>query len=188
VPTGAVPELFLQMWILRHQVVCCLPYEEVYMVLGHMPFHDLALVLPAYIPDQISPSLGHVSTQCRSSIFRYPHQMQMDLLRRTAPHAIQQDLSRFLEAICECMNSHAGFQVRKTTITATGSSQWPARRCSATTRLWPPRNPTDHLPAYLGPRGWVALRLDIGKVNWDEVADLVAASYRQIAPKRLAAL
>src|SRR5580693_3218038 len=57
-------------------------YEEMYMVLGHMPFHDLDLVLPAYIPDQISHSLGHVSNQCRSSIFRYPDQMQMDLENR----------------------------------------------------------------------------------------------------------
>ena len=86
------------MRILRHQVVCRLPfqplqqaadrhlrwdrYEETYMVLGHMPFHDLDLVLPAYIPDQISDPLGYVSTQYRSSIFRYPHHMQMDLENR----------------------------------------------------------------------------------------------------------
>jgi hypothetical protein len=97
-PQVPSPELFLQMRILRHQVVCRLPfqplqqaadrhlrwdrYEEMYMVLGHMPFHDLDLVLPAYIPDQISHSLGHVSTQCRPSIFRYPDQMQMDLENR----------------------------------------------------------------------------------------------------------
>jgi hypothetical protein len=97
-PQVPSPELLLQMRILRQQVVCCLPlqplqqaadrhlrwyrYEKMYMVLGHMPFHDLDLVLPAYIPDQISHSLGHVSTQCRSSIFRYPDQMQMDLENR----------------------------------------------------------------------------------------------------------
>jgi phosphoribosylglycinamide formyltransferase-1 len=45
-----------------------------------------------------------------------------------------------------------------------------------------------YLPAYIGPRGWVALRLDIGKVDWDEVAELVAGSYRLMAPKKLAAL
>jgi len=45
-----------------------------------------------------------------------------------------------------------------------------------------------YLPAYIGPKGWVALRLDVGAVDWDEVAELVATSYRLVAPKRLAAL
>ena len=45
-----------------------------------------------------------------------------------------------------------------------------------------------YLPAYLGPRGWVALRLDLGEIDWDEVSELVAHSYKQIAPRRLAAL
>jgi hypothetical protein len=42
-----------------------------------------------------------------------------------------------------------------------------------------------YLPAYVGPRGWVALRLDIGEIDWDEVGDLVRTSYFLIAPKRL---
>jgi predicted DNA-binding protein (MmcQ/YjbR family) len=42
-------------------------------------------------------------------------------------------------------------------------------------------------PAYIGPRGWVGLRLDQGRVDWSEVADFVADSYRLAAPKRLAA-
>jgi len=45
-----------------------------------------------------------------------------------------------------------------------------------------------YLPAYIGPRGWIALRLDTGKVDWDEVAELVMGSYRLIAPKRLVRL
>ena len=44
-----------------------------------------------------------------------------------------------------------------------------------------------YLPAYLAHRGWVALRLDIGDVDWDEVNELVICSYCQVAPKRLAA-
>jgi predicted DNA-binding protein (MmcQ/YjbR family) len=43
-----------------------------------------------------------------------------------------------------------------------------------------------YLPSYLGPRGWVALRLDRDDVDWTEVADLVTESYIQIAPKTLA--
>ncbi|HEY6937853.1 MAG TPA: MmcQ/YjbR family DNA-binding protein [Terriglobales bacterium] len=45
-----------------------------------------------------------------------------------------------------------------------------------------------YLPAYIGPRGWVALRLDVGKVDWEEVRELLLSSYTLIAPKRLAIL
>jgi phosphoribosylglycinamide formyltransferase-1 len=45
-----------------------------------------------------------------------------------------------------------------------------------------------YLPAYVGPRGWVALRLDIGTVDWDEVRELVTDAYLLAAPKRLGAL
>ena len=44
-----------------------------------------------------------------------------------------------------------------------------------------------YLPAYIGARGWVALRLDLGKIDWDEVAELSAGSYWLVAPKRLSA-
>src|ERR1700676_973295 len=43
-----------------------------------------------------------------------------------------------------------------------------------------------YLPAYLASKGWVALRLDIGKVDWDEVKELLFGSYDLIAPKRSA--
>ena len=43
-----------------------------------------------------------------------------------------------------------------------------------------------YLPAYIASRGWVALRLDAGKVNWSEVAELLKGSYALVAPKRLA--
>jgi hypothetical protein len=43
-----------------------------------------------------------------------------------------------------------------------------------------------YLPAYIGPRGWVGLRLDVAGVDWNEVAELVVGSYRMVAPKRLA--
>jgi phosphoribosylglycinamide formyltransferase-1 len=44
-----------------------------------------------------------------------------------------------------------------------------------------------YMPAYIGSRGWVGLRLDLGEVDWEEVAELVTHSYRLVAPKRLAA-
>ena len=42
-----------------------------------------------------------------------------------------------------------------------------------------------YLPAYLASKGWVALRLDVGKVDWAEVKDLLKCSYSLVAPKRL---
>ncbi len=43
------------------------------------------------------------------------------------------------------------------------------------------------VPAYYGPYGWLAVDLAAGSIEWDEVAELVDASYRQIAPKRAVA-
>lgn len=43
-----------------------------------------------------------------------------------------------------------------------------------------------YLPAYVASRGWVALRLDVGKIDWDEVRELLLGSYLLIAPKKLA--
>jgi phosphoribosylglycinamide formyltransferase-1 len=45
-----------------------------------------------------------------------------------------------------------------------------------------------YLPAYLGPRGWIALRLDRGRVDWAEVAELLTDGYLLAAPRRLARL
>src|SRR5579862_1725746 len=43
-----------------------------------------------------------------------------------------------------------------------------------------------YLPAYIASRGWVALRLDVGKIDWDEVKELLHTSYILVAPKKLA--
>jgi len=42
-----------------------------------------------------------------------------------------------------------------------------------------------YLPAYVASRGWVALRLDIGKIDWQEVQELLLGSYALVAPRRL---
>jgi predicted DNA-binding protein (MmcQ/YjbR family) len=41
-------------------------------------------------------------------------------------------------------------------------------------------------PPYVGPKGWVGMRLE-GAVDWDDVRALIDESYRLIAPKRLVA-
>jgi len=92
--------------------------------------------------------------------------------------------------------SHAQFLVRKKTfayfldnhhgdgIVAVTCKVLPGEN-AALARAQPKRY---YLPAYIGPRGWVALRLDIGKIDWDEVRELLLTSYLLAAPKRLAAL
>ena len=44
------------------------------------------------------------------------------------------------------------------------------------------------VPKYVGPKGWVGIRLDrTAAADWDEVAELITESYCLTAPKRLAA-
>ena len=40
-------------------------------------------------------------------------------------------------------------------------------------------------PPYLGPSGWVAMRLDRADVDWDRVGDRIAISWELVAPRRL---
>ena len=39
------------------------------------------------------------------------------------------------------------------------------------------------VPPYMGPSGWVGVRLD-GRVDWKEVRSLLVQGYRMVAPKR----
>lgn len=40
-------------------------------------------------------------------------------------------------------------------------------------------------PAYMGPYGWLGLDLTAASVDWDEVGELVDASYRMVASRKL---
>jgi hypothetical protein len=42
------------------------------------------------------------------------------------------------------------------------------------------------VPPYVGPRGWVGVRLDLD-VDWDEVAGIVEDGFREVATRRLIA-
>ena len=42
-------------------------------------------------------------------------------------------------------------------------------------------------PPYVGPAGWLGVRLD-REVDWDEVRSILIDSYRKVAPKKLVAL
>ena len=43
------------------------------------------------------------------------------------------------------------------------------------------------VPPYVGPRGWLGVRLDVAEVDWEELEELVVEAYRAVAPERLLA-
>jgi hypothetical protein len=104
------------------------------------------------------------------------------------------------EASCQRRGDQASFLVRKKIFAYYLSNHHGDGIVSVCARVLPGDNAAlvaadparFYLPAYIGPRGWVALRLDQGgdesEIDWNEVEELIAGSYLQAAPKRLAAL
>ena len=98
------------------------------------------------------------------------------------------------EATRECMGSHASFRVRKKVFAYFLNDHHGDAIVSVCAKVLPGDNKAlvsaqprrFYLPAYIGPRGWVALRLDRGAIDWKEVAELMAGSYQLAAPPRLA--
>jgi predicted DNA-binding protein (MmcQ/YjbR family) len=101
---------------------------------------------------------------------------------------------KFPEAQREIHNSHATFLVRKKPFAYFLDNHHGDGIVGITCKVLPGENKflvqaqpqRFYLPAYLASRGWVALRLDRGKVDWREVNELLHGSYAMIAPKRLA--
>jgi hypothetical protein len=100
------------------------------------------------------------------------------------------------EASCEMQEAHAGFTVRKKTFAWFLNDHHGDGIVSVCCKVLPgdngrlvEANPERfYRPAYMFTKGWVGLRLDVGKVDWDEVRDLVTGSYLLAAPKTLARL
>jgi hypothetical protein len=100
------------------------------------------------------------------------------------------------EAKRELSNSHASFRVRKKIFAYFLDNHHGDGIVAVTCKVLPGENAAlakaqskrYYLPAYIGPRGWVALRLDLPKIDWSEVRELLLASYLLTAPKRLGAL
>jgi hypothetical protein len=88
---------------------------------------------------------------------------------------------------------HNVYQVRKRTFAYFLVDHYGDGEIALVAKVSPGRN--DHLiesspqryfmPAYVGPKGWVAMRLDGPGISWDEAADLVEESYALIAPATL---
>jgi hypothetical protein len=97
------------------------------------------------------------------------------------------------EATRQIYGSHAQFLVRKKTFAYFLDNHHGDGIVAVTGKVLPGDNKAladaqprrFYLPAYIASRGWVALRLDVGQIDWDEVRELLLGSYALIAPKRL---
>ncbi len=98
------------------------------------------------------------------------------------------------EATRQIYGSHAQFLVRKRTFAYFLDNHHGDGIVAVTCKVLPGDNEAlaeaqparFYLPDYLASKGWVALRLDVGKVDWDEVRELLLGSYVLVVPKRLA--
>jgi phosphoribosylglycinamide formyltransferase-1 len=98
------------------------------------------------------------------------------------------------EAAREIRGSHAQFLVRKKTFAYFLDDHHGDGIVAVTCKVLPRDNKPlaetqpdrFYLPAYISSKGWVALRLDVGKIDWSEVRQLLLGSYKLIASKRLA--
>ncbi len=116
----------------------------------------------------------------------------------------QQDRMDALTRIClalpetrrEDKGSHAAFLVGKRTFAYYLNNHHGDNLISVCCKVLPGENSflvesgpgRFYLPAYIGSRGWIGLRMDLGTLDWTEVKELIHASYMQIAPKRLGSL
>ena len=117
---------------------------------------------------------------------------------------IQQDRLRALTDIClalpdatrEDKASHAAFLVGKKIFAYYLNNHHGDNIISVCCKVLPGENrflvesgpDRFYLPAYIGSRGWIALRMDRAGLNWTEVKELVHGSYLQMAPKKLCSL
>jgi phosphoribosylglycinamide formyltransferase-1 len=98
------------------------------------------------------------------------------------------------ESARQICNSHAQFLVRKKTFAYFLNNHHGDGIIALACKVLPGDNNQladaqprrFYLPAYIASRGWVALRLDRGKIDWQEVKELLQGSYALVAPKRLA--
>ena len=97
------------------------------------------------------------------------------------------------EATRQIYGSHAQFLVRKKTFAYFLDNHHGDGIVAVTCKVLPGDNKLlaeaqprrFYLPDYLSSRGWVGLHLDVGKVDWREVKELLGSSYGLIAPPRL---
>jgi predicted DNA-binding protein (MmcQ/YjbR family) len=100
------------------------------------------------------------------------------------------------QAECEIQASYASFKVKKKTFAYFLNDHHGDGIVGVWCKVLPGDNAAlikadpkrFYMPAYVGPRGWVGLRLDVGRVNWGEVEELAKGSYQLVVGKKSAAM
>ncbi len=93
------------------------------------------------------------------------------------------------EATCRDSGDHAAFLVKKRTFAYFLNNHHGDGIVAVVCKVAPGDNAAlvaaqparFYMPAYVGPRGWVGLRLDLDELDWEEVAELATDSYRRVA-------
>jgi predicted DNA-binding protein (MmcQ/YjbR family) len=91
----------------------------------------------------------------------------------------------------EMLGAHASFKVKKKVFAYFLNDHHGDGIVGVTCKVLPGENTAliaanpkrFYMPAYVGPRGWVGLRLE-GRVSWKEVGELVGMSYSLVAGKK----
>jgi predicted DNA-binding protein (MmcQ/YjbR family) len=92
----------------------------------------------------------------------------------------------------EVMGAHAGFRVKKKVFAYFLNDHHGDGIVGVSCKVLPGENAAliaanpkrFFMPAYVGPRGWVGLRLDVGRVSWKEVGEIVRGSYLLVMGKK----
>jgi hypothetical protein len=100
----------------------------------------------------------------------------------------------FPRAERESMGAHAGFKVKKKTFAYFLNDHHGDGIVGVWCKVLPGDNVAlikaapkrFYMPAYVGSRGWVGLRLDGKRIDWGEVEELARGSYQLVAGKMLA--
>jgi len=95
-------------------------------------------------------------------------------------------------AVCERMGAHAGFKVKKKAFAYFVNDHHGDGMVGVWCKVLPGENAAliaanpkrFYMPGYVGRRGGGGLRLDVGRVAWGEVKELVGMSYSLVAGKK----
>ncbi len=98
------------------------------------------------------------------------------------------------QAQCEIKGSHVAFRVNKKVFAYFLNNHHGDGIVGLACKVLPGENAAlisasskrFYMPAYIGSRGWVGLHLDVGKVDWNEVSEIVRGSYLLVAGRKLA--
>jgi hypothetical protein len=104
--------------------------------------------------------------------------------------------SELPEVDVEPANEHLAFRIKKKTLGyylfdhhGDGMIAFCCKSSLSEQRRWIRQDPEAFfVPAYVGSKGWIAVRLDLEDVDWDAVIDLSRTAYQSLAPRKLATL